>query len=319
MTGDAGTAPRPRRVLVVDDESTNLLLLQHALRKSGYEVDTARSAFEAKEVLARALPDIILLDISMPEVSGLDLLRELRQTTATMTIPVMLVSALTDTDTIVEGLQWGANDYITKPVDVNVLLARVRTQLQTADRAKLLEAQAGTLAKLALTDALTGLVNRRGFSDVYAEEFARALRYGRPLVLAMLDLDHFKVINDLHGHSGGDAVLQAFAQTARGTLRSHDLLCRYGGEEFCAIMPETSVSVAATVAERVRSATEAMIVRHEGARVIVTVSIGLAGLEPGMDVTPQELIEQADKAMYQAKAGGRNRVVLFKSDTRAIP
>ena len=179
MTGDVGTDPRPRRVLVVDDESTNLMLLQHALRKSGYVVDTARSAYEAKECLACKLPDIILLDISMPEVSGLDLLRELRQTTATMTIPVMLVSALTDTDTIVDGLQWGANDYITKPVDVNVLLARVRTQLQTADRARLLEAQAGTLAKLALTDALTGLVNRRGFSDVYADEFARALRYGK--------------------------------------------------------------------------------------------------------------------------------------------
>ena len=306
-------------ILVVDDEKTNVMVVQRALKIAGYDVVGAVSAEKARECIQAQLPDLILLDISMPEVSGLEFLTELRNQSKTAKIPVILVSALTDTETIVTGLQTGANDYIMKPVEMPVLLARVQTQLSVAKRAQALEMQAGNLARLAHTDALTGLINRRGFVDIYTGEMSRARRYRRSLVVAMMDLDHFKNINDRYGHAGGDAVLRAFAATARAALRSHDVICRYGGEEFCVLMPETKIRGAMRVAERARAAIEKMMVMHEGKPIAATVSIGIASAfeAGGEECTGEELLERADKALYRAKAAGRNCVVSYSPEEDA--
>ena len=303
-------------ILVVDDEKTNVMVMQRALQIAGYDVAGAGSAENARECIKNQVPDLILLDISMPDVSGLEFLTELRNQSKTARIPVILVSALTDTDTIVTGLQTGANDYIMKPVEMPVLLARVQTQLSVAERARALEMQAGNLAKLALTDALTGLINRRGFVDIFTSEISRARRYKRPLVVAMMDLDHFKIVNDRHGHAGGDAVLRTFASTARAAFRSTDVICRYGGEEFCVLMPETKIRGAMQVAERARLAIEKMMVMHDGNAIAATVSIGVASAfeGEGADCTEEELLERADKALYRAKAAGRNCVVYYRPE-----
>ena len=303
-------------ILVVDDEKTNVMVVQRALQIAGYDVVGAGSAEKARACIKQQMPDLILLDISMPEVSGLEFLTELRGQPNTSRVPVILVSALTDTETIVTGLQTGANDYIMKPVEMPVLLARVQTQLSVAERARILEMQAGTLAKLAQTDPLTGLINRRGFVEIYTSEVSRARRYKRSRVVAMMDLDHFKNINDRYGHAGGDAVLRSFASTARAALRTHDVICRYGGEEFCVLMPETKIHGAARVAERARAAIEKMKVMHEGEPIASTVSIGVASAfeEGGDDCTEEALLERADKALYRAKAAGRNCVVSYSPE-----
>jgi len=303
-------------ILVVDDEKTNVMVVQRALQIAGYDVVGAGSAEKARACIKHQMPDLILLDISMPEVSGLEFLTELRGQSKTSRVPVILVSALTDTETIVTGLQTGANDYIMKPVEMPVLLARVQTQLSVAERARVLEVQAGTLAKLAHTDPLTGLINRRGFVEIYTSEISRARRYKRSLVVAMMDLDHFKNINDRYGHAGGDAVLKSFASIARAALRTHDVICRYGGEEFCVLMPETKMRGAMRVAERARDAIEKMNVMHEGEPIAVTVSIGVASAfeDDDEDCTEEALLERADKALYRAKAAGRNCVVSYSPE-----
>jgi two-component system, cell cycle response regulator len=305
------TATGPHHILVVDDEPVNLTLLSKRLAHRGYQISTAASADEALAIINASRPDLVLLDIFMPKVSGVDLLRTLRENEATASLPVILVSALGDTAHIVRGLAEGANDYVTKPVNQPILLARIEALLRSTDMVRRLEVQTEILSRLAAYDELTGVYNRRSLFHALENEVNRSARYGRDLSVLLLDIDHFKIVNDLHGHAAGDVVLHAVAQRIVEALRSCDTLCRYGGEEFCAILPETNATGAVRAAERVRLAVECAPFETAEKTLAVTVSVGIAAWKGSRGAQIPDLLAGADRALYVAKHSGRNRVHLY--------
>jgi diguanylate cyclase (GGDEF)-like protein len=305
------TGSRAHHILVVDDEQVNLMLLSRRLAQRGYEVSTAGSADEALHLITTNRPDVVLLDIFMPKVSGVDLLRKLRESEATNSLPVILVSALGDTSHIVRGLEEGANDYVTKPVNQPILVARIEALLRSSAMVRRLEVQTEILARLAAYDELTGVYNRRSLFHALENEMSRSARYGRDLGLVLFDIDHFKGVNDARGHAAGDAILRSVAQRALDALRSCDTLCRYGGEEFCAILPETNAAGAVRAAERVRVAVELDPFDAEGHVVKVTLSAGIAAWKGTRGGDLPDLLACADRALYRAKHAGRNRVHLY--------
>lgn len=297
-----------KNILIVDDDSSIRRMLGDFVSIQGYSHRDAASAEEALACLAGAPPDLILLDISMPGRSGLELLEDIRQGLGIRQVPIILVSALQDSRTVIQGLRLGANDYITKPFDPAVLLARMENQLETAARMAKLEEKTDELSRLASYDQLTGVFNRRAFFDMLENEIARSKRYGHELSLLMVDLDHFKRVNDTYGHSAGDEILVQFAKRALASLRSEDVLARYGGEEFCVILPETGLGSASTTAERIRHSMHDLPFDITAGAIVVTASIGAVTARCTENVLAVELLEQADKALYEAKRAGRNRV-----------
>ncbi|MBI3736414.1 diguanylate cyclase, partial [Candidatus Sumerlaeota bacterium] len=219
-------------VMVVDDEPENLELLERRLSRVGYDVSTASSAREALGNIEERQPDIILLDITMPDVSGRQMLLILRKTTQTHTLPVIMVSGLGDSENIAGALREGANDYVTKPIDMDILLARMETHLRLGATIRQLETQKELLQRLAAYDELTGVYNRRSMFDALDSQFGVSRRMNRSFSILMIDLDNFKSINDSHGHAAGDEVLKGFCNRMKNLLRSMDILSRYGGEEF---------------------------------------------------------------------------------------
>jgi diguanylate cyclase (GGDEF)-like protein len=306
------TSPFTRKshVLVIDDDPVNLLVFRRALERRGYEVITADSAEAANDALAIHVPDIVLLDIFMPKTSGFEFLAELRDDIKTASVPVILISALADTNHIVEGLDRGANDYITKPVVIPILTARIEALLRASALVKSLEVQKELLAKLAAFDDLTGLYNRRSLFHAFETELARCQRYRRGVSILMVDIDRFKDVNDRHGHRAGDEVLRQVADSLIGSLRTIDVVCRYGGEEFCIVLPETQLEGAVRAAERVRAAIEARPFSIPGVGPLrVTVSVGVASWAPdGTMLEPPDLLAEADAALLAAKRAGRNSV-----------
>jgi two-component system, cell cycle response regulator len=295
---------------MVEDSRVSLAVYANRLEKRGYAVATAASVEEARQELEAAQPDIILLDVFMPKESGFDLLRELRSTPRTSTVPVIVISALTDTKHIVEGLDLGANDYVTKPIVMPVLTARMEGLLRSAELVRRLEVQTELLSKLAAFDDLTGAYNRRSMFHHLEAELARCKRYSRSLSILMLDIDHFKRVNDQYGHLVGDEALRWVVTTLRAELRAMDLMCRYGGEEFCAILPETNETGGGRAAERLRSAIERSGFTHQSLVVPLTVSIGVASWSYTTTPDVPDLLGQADEALLEAKRAGRNQVRL---------
>lgn len=302
------------QVLIVDDEPLNLDMLSRRLNTRGYQTVTAPSAEEAHRRIRERTPDIILLDVNMPRVSGLEMLDQLKADESTQGIPIILVSALSDTENIVRGLQRGANDYVTKPINLPVLLARLETQLKMASLVSQLESQKEILAKLAAYDDLTGVLNRRSMFEALELDLNRSVRYQHHLSVLMMDLDHFKKVNDQYGHAAGDSILREFAERVSHGLRSTDALCRYGGEEFSAVLPETPACQASTVAENIRQLVLSLPFTHEDQKIPMTVSIGVATFVPGEQPSAAALLDRADKALYDAKNSGRNRVCSFHAD-----
>jgi diguanylate cyclase (GGDEF)-like protein len=307
---------KPFSVFVVDDDPSEIDLISFMLSQNGFEVTTASSGKEYLEKIKKETPDIIILDVMMPEISGLELLRQIRQDPKTMAIPILLVSALSDTEDIVKGLQEGANDYITKPFNIPVLLARVKTHLKIGTLVKQLATQTEILSKMAALDELTGIYNRRTMFDLLTSELERSKRYQRFLSILMMDIDHFKNVNDQFGHSFGDHVLREFVKRVDQTLRSNDTLCRYGGEEFCAILPETNAENAMKVGERVRLSIDQIPFSIKKEEISITLSIGVTTLIPLSHISASQLLEFSDKALYQAKEKGRNQVVFMNPETR---
>ncbi|CAN5267973.1 diguanylate cyclase [soil metagenome] len=232
-------------------------------------------------------------------------------------IPIILVTARDSTEDKVEGLDAGADDYLTKPVNFPELEARVRSMLrikrlqdQLDETNAELEEMNQQLVKLSITDGLTELFNHRHIHELLGEEFERSARTGESIAVVMMDLDHFKAVNDTHGHPTGDVILHETAGMIRDTAREIDMPGRYGGEEFIAILPETDEQAAVNFAERVRSAIEEHEYRDGETLVRMTVSCGVAASASGGNVdTPQGLLKRADDALYAAKEGGRNRVI----------
>jgi two-component system cell cycle response regulator len=234
---------------------------------------------------------------------------QLKSLERTRTIPILAISPLDDRMRLVRGLEIGVNDYLVPPIDKNELLARVRTQVRKRRYVERLRDDVQTSLELAITDALTGLHNRRYMERHIGTLVEQAASRDQPLALLMLDVDHFKVINDSYGHDAGDEVLREFALRIRKSIRGLDLACRYGGEEFLVIMPETDMSAAALVAERLRRgiASEAFAIQGGARAIDVTISVGIAALRGGDD--PGSVLKRADEALYRAKRDGRNRVV----------
>ena len=296
------------RVLMVEDSRLSLEVYAQRLERRGYAVATATSAEEARLRLEEGQPDLVLLDVFMPKVSGFDFLRELRAAPRTSTTPVILISALSDTKHIVEGLELGANDYVTKPIVMPILTARMEALLRSAELVRRLEVQTELLSKLAAFDDLTGAYNRRSMFHNLEAELSRCRRYGRSVSVLMVDIDHFKRVNDSHGHLIGDQALRWIVTTMQSELRAMDILCRYGGEEFCAILPETNNAGAIRAAERLRTAVERSRFKHEDVELSLTISVGGASWSNAAGNEVPDLLAKADESLLEAKRAGRNAV-----------
>jgi two-component system cell cycle response regulator len=307
------------RILMVEDSRVSLEVYAQRLERRGYQVATAISAEEARVELEAGLPDLILLDVFMPKVSGFDYVRELRADPKTARIPIILISALSDTQHIVEGLELGANDYVTKPIVMPILTARMEALLRSSELVRRLEVQTELLSKLAAFDDLTGVYNRRSMFHHLEAELSRCRRYGRSLGVLMVDIDHFKRVNDEHGHLVGDQALRWVASTLQNELRSMDFLCRYGGEEFCAILPETNRPGVARAGERLRVAIERNLFEGDGVQMNLSVSVGGASWAADESQEFPDLLARADTALLEAKRSGRNQVRVANLEATAQP
>lgn len=311
------------KVLVAEDDTEINNLMALTLRMEHYEVIQAHDGREALQMIFDEMPDLVMLDVLMPGLNGYEVARELQGRSSTANLPLIFVTAKQDMEDRVQGLEM-AVDYICKPFAVPELLARVRTAI----RVRKLQEQ---LERLAITDELTGLANRRGFMAQMEEELWRARRFGNPLTVLLFDLDHFKKVNDTWGHAMGDVVLQEFSRVLQHSSRRIDIIGRLGGEEFAAVLPETDTEGARVFAEKVRAATQALEITGEGERIPLTVSIGavtvpvtpntnitqpgashseIAGLPSDATELASRFLQAADRCLYEAKETGRNRAVL---------
>lgn len=295
-------------VLVIDDSVDVHRLLKARLRHEQLELRAVTSGAEGVNLARTIKPAICLLDLDMPDMDGFQVLRTLKNDAATMDIPVIVLSAMVSAQDKVTAFDLGAVDYITKPFNLTELRVRVRSALR-------LHRLVQMLAQRAQIDGLTGLWNRAYFDRRWSEEVSKALRHTRPLSLAMLDVDHFKSINDTYGHPAGDAVLQGVARLIQRECRTEDVACRYGGEEFGLIMPDTTPADAQNLCERIRASLSATIWSQHPERT-VTISIGICGhINPGA-TTPGNWLEHADRALYAAKRAGRNTIVTAGDEPR---
>lgn len=337
-------------ILVVDDFEDGRLMLGGLLRAAGYpNVIYASSAEEVMRQFAMDSPhpaphgiDLVLLDISMPHVDGIELCRRIKARPALADVPIIMVTAHTDEEVVARAFEAGAIDYISKPIRVVELLARVRSALRLKcemdsrrdrerdllEMTRWLEEANASLQRLTTLDPLTGVSNRRRFDALLASEWRRSTRAREPLSIVMIDIDHFKAYNDHFGHPAGDACLRRVAVALRRMVqRSSDELCRYGGEEFAAVLPKTDEQGAMRVGESLRRAVVAL--RLPSPPTVetphVTISVGVASGIPPRLATASLLLEAADAALYQAKQAGRNRVATQRmpahasASSRSIP
>ncbi|MFO0945440.1 MAG: diguanylate cyclase [Planctomycetota bacterium] len=296
-----------RRVLVVDDSVVIQRLVQARLRNDGFEVVACSNGQDGVATARTAHPDVILLDVDMPGMNGYETCKELKSDPSTSFIPVIFLTAHTRVDEKVKGLDLGAIDYVSKPFDPVELRARVRSAYRTKFLMDLLEEKAQI-------DGLTGLYNRAYFDARVLEEFERAKRNHHSLSIVITDVDRFKSVNDTYGHSFGDVVLGEVSESLRKLLDATDMVARYGGEEFVAVLPEKSIQDAGSFANRVRLKIEGLELEHNGVHVKITSSFGVASTAEVGFTSVKELVDCADKALYAAKQGGRNRVYLWNGN-----
>jgi diguanylate cyclase (GGDEF)-like protein len=317
-------------ILIVDDITENLRLLSTMLDKQGYEVLTVTNGEMALKTVFNKVPDLILLDIMMPEMDGYQVCQALKSNEVTNDIPVIFLSALNDIFDKVKAFEYGAVDYITKPFEEEEVFMRIRNQLILKKQKILLQKEIEkrqkierllihankNLEKIANLDALTGIANRRFFNEILSQEWQRCNRENTFLALILCDLDYFKNYNDYYGHQKGDECLKSFAQIINSCVkRAADLVARYGGEEFAVILPNTNLEGAKEVGELIRNHLNTARLLHEKSAIsdYLTVSLGVVSMIPDSDFTPENLIKFADEALYQAKNNGRNCMAVFNN------
>ena len=293
-------------ILVVDDDPNQRMLVRLRLEAEGYRVREASDGEEALESIREEQPGVVLLDVMMPRMDGHETSKAIKTNPLTEHIPIIMLTAKGDVRDRVDGLDKGADDYLSKPFDPRELVARVRASM----RVKELQDQ---LKEMAVRDELTSLHNRRYFDQVIVGEISRARRYKRDLCCLMVDVDHFKQVNDTFGHDAGDVVLSAMGKLLKKDMRTTDTVARYGGEEFVILLPETDVPGAAVCAERILDTVREYEFGVDGLGP-VTVSIGVAPLDLEGDKTGEETVEEADQALYEAKHAGRNCVMICTAD-----
>ena len=312
-------------ILIVDDNPVNLDLLSGMLLDRGYRVRVATNGRRAISAARSAVPDLVMLDINMPEMDGYEVCRQLKGDETTVGVPIIFISALDNAIDKVKAFQTGGADYVTKPFQFEEVLARIEIQLKISRLQREMERKNEELRQsnlqleranrmlraLSYLDALTGIANRRHFEESLEQEWRRAERAGTKLSLLMVDIDYFKRLNDTQGHQCGDECLRIVAEALSDALRrAGDLAARYGGEEFAVLLPNTDREGAARIGEQIRAHVERLGIANAGAvPPVVTVSVGAATTEPLLDVAPAALVDAADRALYRAKNAGRNRVI----------
>jgi len=289
-------------ILIVDDETANIRALSQVLR-SEYTVHIARDGRTAIETAEKITPDLILLDVILPDMLGYEVITILKNCDSTREIPVVFITGLSGVEDEEKGFLLGAVDYITKPFNNTIVRVRVRQHLQTLRQLRMIK-------RMGVIDPLTDISNRRGFDERLEVEWSHAVRDKSTLSILMIDIDHFKNYNDTYGHPQGDVLLQAIAGIFRQTLvRSTDYAARWGGEEFAVLLPSTNLDGAMKIAERIRANVEKMTVScAAGTDTRVTVSIGAYSQSPKAGDSTNDFVTGADKALYTAKETGRNRV-----------
>ncbi|MGF1542728.1 MAG: diguanylate cyclase domain-containing protein [Pleurocapsa sp.] len=321
-------------ILVVDDKPENLLLLSVALTKKGYEVRKVVNGNLALLAAQAEPPDLVLLDINMPEMNGYQVCRQLKANSKTQDIPIIFITASDEAFDKVKAFNLGGSDYITKPFQIEEVRVRIENQLAICRLQQKLKAQNAKLEKevryrqaietelleanrrlkiLANLDGLTQVANRHRFDEYFAREWLRSQREKTELAIILCDVDYFKPYNDHFGHQAGDVCLQKVAQTlSRVIKRPADLVARYGGEEFAIILPQTPATTALEIAETIRQQIAQLNLEHPASTVSdrVSLSLGVTSLQPSLQYTKEQLLATADRALYQAKQQGRNCAVL---------
>lgn len=299
-----------RTVLIIDDSEPVRRHVERVLRDHdvAHAFRHASSGVEGFALLAREPVSLVLCDVEMPGLDGFKFLRLKAQKDGLHDVPVIMLTGKEDVRAKVQGLSEGASDYLTKPFHDEELVARARVHLKLKELQDELRKKNALLEELSRTDSLTGLLNRRFLMELLLAEFQKSSRYGTPLSLVMLDIDHFKRVNDTYGHITGDAAIKAVAQVLRREIRTCDLAARFGGEEFAVVLPQTDQEGALIAAERCRRAVEATAIVAGDQELHITASFGVATC-PRADLgTIEQLIGAADEALYRAKGTGRNRV-----------
>ena len=296
------------RVAIVDDDPAIRRLVRLLLKRSGYDTVEFAAGAEARDQLTKTPWDLAILDRRLPDMDGLELCQELKSIPEFKSRYVIMLTGEDEPEDKIQGLDLGADDYITKPFQYPELLARIRAAKRIVDLQKELMETNRRLEQLSITDGLTNLYNHRHFQDELCRAFEESARYGRPLSLAMADIDFFKKVNDSYGHAVGDEVLKAVARMFKESSRSTDLVARYGGEEFAMMMPETDLDSAIAFAEKLRALVESTPVPTQSGPLKVTVSVGVATVPHPNIHAAKELIVSSDNALYRAKDAGRNRV-----------
>jgi two-component system, cell cycle response regulator len=297
-------------VLIADDSLVIRAVVRDGLENEGYRVVEAVDGLAAVELCRADPPDVVLLDVEMPGLDGYQVLTELKGDSELRDIPVVFLTSRSTMDDVVSGLRGGAHDYLKKPFEGAELLARVAAATHVKEVQDELQERNAALEELSRIDSLTGLYNRRYLDQELARRHSDSLRHGYPLSVVLLDVDHFKLVNDTYGHAAGDQVLRAFAGRLHRQLRAGDVGGRWGGEEFLLILPHTDLEGAFAVAERIRSATAAEPVRADGQSIPVTVSGGCA---LGPFGSSEAMVKLADARLYQAKLAGRNQIATAAS------
>jgi len=301
----------PATVLVVDDDVTSISIIAQLLEPE-FEVVFATSGARALEIIPQVMPDLILLDVIMPDLDGYALCTQLKGDLATAAIPIIFITGLQESDSESHGLELGAADYVTKPFSPNVVRARVRNHVE-------LKRARDRLLSLAATDGMTGLFNRRAFDVALDRECKRLARTHASVALVMIDVDFFKPFNDRYGHVAGDDCLRQIAiELGAAMHRPADFVARYGGEEFVCILPETLLEGGVEVAERIQAGIRGLAIPHDGSTVakVVTASFGVVSDVCVQDMNVDDLLRSADACLYEAKAGGRDRVVARAATAR---